>query len=324
MVKVGLIGCGFMGTMHANCYNVLDGVCVTAVADVRPDKAKALADISGAEIYADGMSLIANADVDVIDICLPTYLHASHAEAAMRKVKYVFVEKPVTLTESEGEKLLEVQKETGAGVQVGQVIRFWDEYVYLKQIIDSKKYGKVENAFFRRVSPRPDWAWDSWISDLEKSGGALQDLHIHDIDFMLYVFGMPKSFNTVRAGDVAEKNSYVMSICSYDDFCVCVEGGWNFPTNYPFQASFRVKFENAVLELCPAGFKLYADGKCEDVVLEKKELSVQGGGNISDLGGYYNELKYFTDCVKEGKKPEMATLADAVASVKFIREEMVK
>ncbi len=324
MLKIGLIGCGFMGTMHANCYNVLEDVCVTAVADIRRDKAEALAQISGAEIYGDGMSLIENADVDAIDICLPTYLHASHAEAAMRKVKNVFIEKPVTLTVEEGEKLLEVQKQTGAGVQVGQVIRFWDEYVYLKEVIDSGKYGKVENAFFRRLSPRPDWGWENWLADSARSGGALQDLHIHDIDFMLHTFGQPKAFETVHSDDNSESNSYVMSICKYDGFVVCVEGGWNFPGNYPFQANFRVKFEKAVLELGPAGFKLYADGKCEDVVIEKVELSVEGGGNISDLGGYYNELKYFTDCLKAGEAPKQAGLADAVASVRFVRAEMTK
>ena len=66
MLKVGLIGCGFMGAMHANCYNVLSGAELVAVADIRPEKAAALA--QGATVYADGMDLIAEADVDVIDI----------------------------------------------------------------------------------------------------------------------------------------------------------------------------------------------------------------------------------------------------------------
>ncbi len=321
MIRVGLIGCGFMGSMHANCYKVLDGVTVVAVADVRRERAEELAALSGAEIYADGMSLIEKCELDVIDICLPTYLHASHAEAAMRKAKYVFIEKPVTLTEKEGERLLEVQRETGAGVQVGQVIRFWDEYVYLKGVIDSGVYGKPKNAFFSRLSPRPNWAWEGWIHDCEKSGGALQDLHIHDIDFMLYAFGKPNGFSSVHTDDAAEKMSYVMTVCDYGELKVSVEGGWDFPESYPFSAGYTVKFEKAVLELGSTGLKLYENGECRDVVMEKLGLSASGGGNISDLGGYYNELKYFTDCVKEGKMPEMATLSDAVESVKFVRAE---
>ena len=95
MIKVGLIGCGFMGSMHANCYNNIKDARVVAVADLRREKAEALAKISDAEIFETGRELIERADVDAIDICLPTYLHAEHALLAMKKVRYVFVEKPV-------------------------------------------------------------------------------------------------------------------------------------------------------------------------------------------------------------------------------------
>ena len=70
-----------MGAMHANCYKNIEDVKITAVADVRKEKAEQLA--VGASIYGDGMDLINNADVDVIDICLPTYLHAEYAIKAI-------------------------------------------------------------------------------------------------------------------------------------------------------------------------------------------------------------------------------------------------
>ena len=76
MLKVGLIGCGFMGTMHANCYKALEGVTLAAVADIRPEKAAQLAD--GAEIFGDGKELIEQADVDIIDICLPIFTPNTH------------------------------------------------------------------------------------------------------------------------------------------------------------------------------------------------------------------------------------------------------
>lgn len=324
MIKIGLIGCGFMGAMHANCYKAIEGVQVVAIADVRREKAEALACLSGAKIYSTGMELIENEELDAVDICLPTYLHASHATVAMGRVKDVFVEKPVSLTAEEGEELLKVQKKTGAGVQVGQVIRFWDEYVWLKDLIDTQKYGKVQNVMLRRLSPRPDWAWDGWVLDAARSGGALQDLHVHDIDYMLYTFGNPKSFSTVKAHG-GDKNSYVMTVADYGDFTVSVEGTWDLPSSFPFEMYFRVKFEKAVAEFSAAGLKLYIDDGVENVKLEKKCVAVaSGGGNISDLGGYYNELAYFTDCLKAGKHPEKASLYDAVQSVKFIREEIAK
>ena len=198
MLKVGLIGCGFMGAMHANCYKNIEGVEVVAFADIRKEKAQELANGSNAIIYGDGKDLIDNAKVDIIDICLPTYLHAEYAMAAMEKVGYVFVEKPVALTVEEGKAMIEKSKTTGCQVQVGQVIRFWDEYVELKKIVESGAYGKVVNANFRRISPRPTWGWENWLLNNKLSGGAAQDLHVHDVDYVLSLFGEPEKFMSVK------------------------------------------------------------------------------------------------------------------------------
>lgn len=320
MIKVGLIGCGFMGAMHANCYRSLAGVEVAAVADIRPEKAAALA--QGATVYADGMDLIAEADVDVIDICLPTFLHAKYALAAMDKVRYVFVEKPVALTVSEGEAMLAKAREVGCFVQVGQVIRFWDEYVALRDMVKSNKYGRVVNANFRRISPRPDWGWQDWLLDASLSGGAAQDLHIHDIDYVLSVFGEPETLFSVK-NTLSETNSYVNTLLRYHDKAITVEGTWDLPGCHPFEATFRVVFEKAVVENAGGKFLLYTNDGVEEIVLEKATVgTAAAGGNISDLGGYYNELKYFCEKVAAGEPIEQATLADGVSSLKFLKKEL--
>ena len=322
MIKVGLIGAGFMGAMHANCYKNLEGVELCAIADIRSEKAKELAEGTSAQLFGDGKELIANADLDIIDICLPTCLHAEYTALAMEKVKYVFVEKPVTLTSAESDMLLEKQRETGAFVQVGQVIRFWDEYVKLREIVESGIYGKVVNANFRRISPTPTWGWKDWLRTPELSGGAAQDLHIHDIDYALSLFGKPERLASVR-NIVGEKNSYINTIMQYKDFPVTVEGTWFLPGTHPFEATFRVVFEKATVEKTADSFILYTDDGATPISIEKEELSVSGtaGGNISDLGGYYNELKYFTDCAKAGVAVEKATLSDAADSIKFLLEK---
>ncbi len=322
MIKVGLIGCGFMGNMHANCYKNIEGVSLVAVADLRREKAEEIACGTDAKIFSDGMDLIAGADVDVIDICLPTYLHAEYALAAMDKVKYVFVEKPVALTVDEANLMIEKSKKTGCNVQVGQVIRFWDEYVELKKIIESGKYGKVINANFRRLSPRPDWGWNNWLLDASLSGGAGQDLHVHDIDYALSVFGEPCSFYSVK-NKKGETNSYVNTLMSYDDFVVTVEGTWDLPGTRAFEATFRVVFEKATVENAGGKFMCYTAEGAEEIKLEKKELAGgYKGGNISDLGGYYNELVYFTDRAKLGEVTDRATLPEATKSLAFVLKEL--
>ncbi len=323
MLKVGLIGCGFMGNMHANCYNNIAGVKVTAVADVRFEKAKEIADMFGSEIYSTGKELIEKADVDVIDICLPTYLHAEHAILAMSKVKYLFVEKPVALNNAEADKMIAESIKTGCQVQVGQVIRFWDEYVELKNIVDKGVYGKVLNANFRRISPIPTWGWEDWLLDYSRSGGAGQDLHIHDVDYVLSVFGEPDTYYSVK-NIAGERNSYVNTIMKYKDFVVGVEGTWNLPVSHPFEATFRVVFEKAVVENAGGKFMLYTDDGASEIKLEKVEVKGDGysGGNVSDLGGYYNELLYFCDKAVNGGLIDRATLVDASKSLKFVLEEL--
>lgn len=322
MIKVGLIGCGFMGSMHANCYNNIADAKVVAVADVRREKAEELAALSGAAIYATGRELIEKADVDVIDICLPTYLHAEHALLAMDKVKYVFVEKPVTLTLAEGKALIEKAEKTGAQVQVGQVIRFWDEYVELAKIIKSGKLGRVVNANFRRLSPLPTWGWQDWLFDMKKSGGAGQDLHVHDIDYVLSLFGEPVKFYSAKS-TLGRENDYVATLMQYGDFVVSVEGTWALPGTYPFTATFRVVFEKGVVENQGGKFLCYTDEGVEEIKIEKVQLEGGvSGGNVSDLGGYYNELVYFCDKAAKGEAVAEATVKDAVASLDFLLREL--
>ena len=323
MLRVGLIGCGFMGEMHANCYKNIEGVEIAALADIRPERSRALSDGTNAKLYSDGKELIANAEVDIIDICLPTFLHAEYALLAMDKVKYVFIEKPVALTPDEGKMLIEKSKATGARVQVGQVIRFWDEYVELRKIIKNETYGKVVNANFRRISPRPEWGWNNWLLDYKLSGGAGQDLHVHDVDYVLSLFGEPEKFYSVR-NIKGVKNSYVNTIMQYGDFVVGVEGTWDLPASHPFEATFRVVFEKAVLENAGGKFMLYDKNGASEIKIEKKELRGEAykGGNISDLGGYYNELVYFSERAKKGEPIEQATLTDGVSSLEFLLREL--
>lgn len=322
MLNVGIIGCGFMGTMHANCYKNLEGVRLAAVADLCAEKAQALAEGTDARIFSDGKDLIAQADLDIIDICLPTYLHAEFALLAMDQVKYLFIEKPVILTVAESEMLLQKQKETGCQVQVGQVIRFWDEYVALRKIVKNEEYGKVVNANFRRISPTPGWGWQDWLRTPTLSGGAAQDLHIHDIDYVLSLFGEPNKVFSAK-NSLGEKNSYVNTLMVYDTHPVTVEGTWYLPESHPFQATFRVVFEKAVVENDGGKFMLYTDKGAEEISIPKKEIRTAGGtqGNISDLGGYFNELYYFTQRAAQGAPIEEASLATAAASLKFLLEK---
>ena len=325
MIKVGLIGCGFMGGMHAACYAALAnlGVKVTAVADVRREYAEKLA--NGAEIYATGMELIEKADVDVVDVCLPTHLHAAHAVAAMKAGKNVFVEKPIAFKDEDMELILKTEKETGAKVQVGQVIRQWTEYVWLKKAVDAGTFGKIQHAMFRRMSSRPEWAWEGWLHQVDKSGGVAVDMHVHDVDFVRYILGEPDVVKAHAHRDAEGVIQQINAVYGYgSNVSVAVESGWDYPADFPFTADFRVKFDKAtviggggVVNVYPVGGAAYQ---------AEQEEEFQGdndiGGNISSLGGYYNELKYFVEGLQGKNDLSVATVAEAIKSVQLVKREI--
>ena len=325
MIKVGLIGCGFMGGMHSACYAALAnlGVKVTAVADVRREYAENLA--NGAEIYATGMELIEKADVDVVDVCLPTHLHAAHAVAAMKAGKNVFVEKPIAFEDADMELILATEKETGVKVQVGQVIRQWTEYVWLKKTVDAGTFGKVKHAMFRRLSGRPEWAWEGWLHQVDKSGGVAVDMHVHDVDFVRYILGEPDVVKAHAHRDAEGVIQQINAVYGYgNDVSVAVESGWDYPADFPFTADFRVKFEKAtviggggVVNVYPLGGAAY-QAELEEEFQGDNEI----GGNISSLGGYYNELKYFVEGLQGKNDLSVATVSEAIKSVQLVKREI--
>ncbi len=317
MVKIGLIGCGFMGKMHSECYKRMPGVELVAVADVRREKAEDIAQGTNATIYASGKELIENANVDAVDICLPTFLHAEHALLAMDKVKYVMVEKPLALTVEQGNELLEKAKATGCNVQVGQSMRFSPIYNAIKDVVVSEKYGKPVFAYLHRISPRPDWGWEDWLLDYKRSGGAAQDLHVHDIDFLLYLFGRPEK-TTVHKNSIGEKNSSIFTTLQYKDFCVTVEGGWDMPKTFEFSEGFRMRFERGAIVYKDGKIMVYDEEKAEEIVLEENNIGSVEGGNVSDLGEYFFELTYFTDRIRNGEKIEKARLVDGLETLDYL------
>ena len=194
----------------------------------------------------------------------------------------------------------------------------------MKEILDSGIYGRMISANFRRISPRPLWGWENWLLDATRSGGAAQDLHIHDTDYILSIFGQPKEFTSIK-NKLGETNSYIHTLMRYDDFVVSVEGTWDLPESHPFEATFRVVLEKATIENAGGSFMCYDSEGARRIELSKKELSGgYRGGNISDLGGYYNELVFFTDMIKRRGIIDKATLAEASRSLSFVLEEIAQ
>lgn len=331
MLRIGLIGAGYMGSMHAACYQALvgEGVTVTAVADVRREYAAKAAEAFQAKVYEDGMELIEQADVDAVDICLPTYLHAGFAVAAMKKGRAVFIEKPVCMKKEEMELLLKTEAETKVPVMVGQCIRLWSEYAWLKDAVTENVYGKVCSAVFKRVSPAPTWAWEGWLQKAECSGTVAMDMHIHDVDYVRYLLGDPKEVQASVSRDGEGMIQQIFASYDYGNLPVTIEACWDYPEAFPFEMYYRIKFEEATIVFSSSAspsLVVYPKTGGRIVPELEKEFESENdiGGNVSSLGGYYNELKYFTDRLKASEQPSIATLAESVKSVELVLTEIEK
>lgn len=323
MLKVGLIGCGGIGAVHAECWLTLsDKVRIVAVADTSPQKAQKYADQVGAKIYSDGMELLKNEDLDIVDICLPTFLHAKFVLQAMEYVKNIMVEKPICLKESDVQLLLEAQEKTSARVMVGQVARFTPPYIFLKELVDSAKYGSLVTGQFSHISPRP--VWMRGHDDINVTGGVGLDLHIHDADYIRYLMnGEPDNVDSWGIHDKNDILQHLWSSYRYGNALLTSEASWDYPTTYPFQETFRVKLEHAALLLDEKGvLTVYpTDGDAYIPELEGPVV-MDMGINVSDMGPFLKEINYFLNTIIQDAPVEIASLSEAAASFKLVKKEL--
>lgn len=315
-----------MGRMHANVYGLLDNAELVALVDRKPEKREAYSADFGVPAYETLHELFENhPDLDAVDICLPTYEHKDATLAVASARKHVFCEKPMAMTVDEADEMIAACQKADVRLMIGHCIRFWPEYVLVKELVEAGTLGKLLSINLTRYGQFPSWSTDNWLADEEKSGGGVLDMHIHDTDYAHYLLGEPKEVSAWGTVD-SRGPSHAFTTMSFADGAVAhLEGGWNLPTNTPFKMAFRAIFERGAAIMDGGPLTIYEDGK-EPNVPEFAKMEAAGGGNISDLGGYYHELKYFIDRLESGEpfvtttpessKQSLATTIEEIRQIK--------
>ena len=224
-LKAALVGVGSMGRGHLDNYVKFlkedSPIQIVALCDVDEKKfTNYKADFNLGEVGADGYDfnmfrlyndldkmLEAETDLDMVTIALPTYLHCWGACKCMEKGINVLSEKPMALTVEQCEEMIACAKKNNVRLMIGQCLRFAPAYLKLKEIIDSGELGEVVASFFFRGGGTPLWSYENWLLDREKGGGALFDQHVHDVDMINFLFGMPEKVSTVGK-TMFEKSAY--------------------------------------------------------------------------------------------------------------------
>jgi UDP-N-acetylglucosamine 3-dehydrogenase len=124
-MRVGILGAGFIGSIHAKAYLQIPDAQIAAVCDIDRSSADRLATSVNSEACYDPEALLARPDVDAVDICLPTHLHEYYVVLAAQNRKHILCEKPVALQPESIDRMAQAIEEAGVAGMVAQVLRFW-------------------------------------------------------------------------------------------------------------------------------------------------------------------------------------------------------
>jgi predicted dehydrogenase len=323
MINVGIIGFGGIAQAHRAAYEHLEkrGVPVRLLAacDTDPEQFKRKIEINlGPAGTREGLSLsfyteleemLANSSqkLDLIDICLPTFLHAPYAIDMLRRGYSVLSEKPMARTGELCADMIAAAHASTGQLMIGQCLRFYPQYEFLKELIDQQTYGKVVSAFFERISGPPIWAWQNWFMDYDRSGGCLLDMHIHDLDMIRWLFGEPESVSC-RTQDVQSRMDVVHSRLFYEDKPVFAVGDWSLD-GCPFKHGYRIGFEKATVIFDSQDVWVYPrDGQAF-----RADLAYEQGGIEREIEYYVNLIK--TSGVNQKNPPESAAASVGLAEL---------
>lgn len=323
-MKVAIIGMGFMGGVHLKAWQAQPDIDVVAVCDANPISTKAkpgnlggepeTLNLDGVNIYSDISTMLKSESLDAASITLPTHLHKSVSIQLLEAGIHVLCEKPMGLNIADCDAMIEAANQNNKQLMIAQCIRFWPEYRWAKQQIDCGTWGRVLSADFSRLTYSPVWDATSWFSDPSKSGGIALDLHIHDLDYIQYLFGIPEQITAHATPLPNGVPGHILSLLNYKDaLTISATASWALPESFGFQMSFRIIMERAVLLL---------DSQSDTPL---RLIPANGETRIPALDlpdAYRAEIEHFIEQIKSPTIPHEITPQQARESVRLALESL--
>ncbi len=307
MLRVGVLGAGFMGGTHVRAFTKLPDVQVVGVSSRTPEKAATLAEEVGAEPFTDAMALATDPKVDVVSVTLPTHLHEEYTVAALSAGKSVLLEKPMGLSVEECDAMISAAERNDEILMLAHVLRFWPEYVALVKFVKSGQLGRPLSATAFRLSTRPSWG--DWFNNPDWTGGAVHDLQIHDLDILNWLFGTPKSIYARGQRGAPGGWDHALTVVDYGEVSCLAEGSVMMPEGYPFTMTLWVLCEKGSVE-----FSFRAGGTgVESGTGSGTSLMVYESGKeprslpAREDDAYEAQVAHFVECVREKRAPERGT-----------------
>ncbi len=314
MLRIGLVGSGFMGSTHAAAWTATPARFV-GICSADQNRAQKLAEQYHTKIYTNLDDLLR--DVDVVDICTPTHLHHEMVLKAASAGKHIVCEKPLARTSQQGREMIAACERAGVKLLVAHVVRFFPDYAGAKMIVEHGDIGNVAVIRLTRCGFKPGWATDNWLADDSRSGGMMLDLMIHDFDYARWVAGDVVSVfaKNVRSRIPTAPEDYAIAILRHKSGAISnIEGGWAYPPPL-FRTAFEIAGDAGLIEH-PAGestpvgihLKQASQSEGEAVMLATSPLSEDP---------YATQIKHFYDVLTGTNSQPRVTAQDGLAALEI-------
>lgn len=295
-VKVAVIGTGQIGKHHARIFNSLRDANLVAVADIDEKTAGSLAQDYHCRFYRDFKKMIKEEKPDAVSIAVPNKFHYETAAYCIKKGINVMVEKPITQTLREAEKLIGLAKKYKVLLMVGHIERFNPAIQELKKRLEKGELGKIYRIDMQRLTPFPSRV---------RGAGVAIDLLVHDIDILSYLVNSKvMRIYAETAKIVNSQNEDLVSAILFleDGIVVNINVDWLTPAKI---RSMRVCGRRGMFVVDYARQDLFF---YENISPKKGKMSGVIDGDmrkikIENKEPLYLELSHFISCVKNGKKP---------------------
>jgi UDP-N-acetylglucosamine 3-dehydrogenase len=281
-LNVAVLGCGFWGKNHARVFDQLECSNLVAVADLDEKRAKDIGEKHKVEWFNDPAKVIMNNNVDFVSICTPTITHGNLAFRSIEAGKHVLVEKPMTDTVKEAEKILSLSRKNQIEVMVGFIERFNPAVQKAKELIKNGEIGDIVLLSSKRVSQ-----WPTRIGDV----GVIKDTAIHDIDIICNLIESNVKQVYAVTGNLAHKyEDYANIILKFQDGrSAFIEANWLTPRKI---RTLNVTGTEGLIQV------KYIP---QEVTLETKDMTYSPIFKQDEP--LKLELQHFIKCILKGEKP---------------------
>lgn len=308
-VRIGILGSGWMGSVHAECYQRIKDAKVVGIFSRNRERAGAAAKICDARAVVDVSALLDDPNIDAIDVCLPSVNHEEVVIKALEREKHVFCETPFALKFIEAETMLRAAKEADRIFMVGLLERSIAQYEYVHQAAAGGHLGKVLSIATYRLG--------SYLLSEESRrhyADPALELMTLDFDFIRWLIGPPASVSATAVEAAPGVPGEISAILNYDSGVnTTVIASGLMPKGFPFSIGFRVLFEKGAFELKTvfegAGpprntFQFYSDDSVQTL-------------NVEEHDPYEHELRYFVDSIRGKTDPGLLDAQHAGEALKL-------